>query len=223
MLSTILRTVLFYFVIIFAIRLMGKRQIGDLQPSELVITILISEIAAMPIQDLEMPVWMGIAATVTLVLLEIMISVIAMKSLTFRKLFYGSSCIIIKDGVIDQGMLKRLRVTVPDLMEVLRNQEVFDLNQVAYVILETNGQMSVLLKPEYQTASVNDVRGLEGHAGMPCLVVSDGKLLSKAMKSVGFTKSDVERHLKSRNLTIKDVFIMTVEKDGEITVVKKEK
>lgn len=223
MLQTVLRTVIFYFVIIFAIRLMGKRQIGDMQPSELVITILISEIAAMPIQDLEMPIWMGVAATVTLVTLEVIISFAAMKLLWFRKLFYGTSCIIIKDGVIDQKMLRRLRVTVPDLLEVLRNQEVFDLSQVAYAILETNGQMSVLLKPEYQTASVNDIKGKEGHSGMPCLIISDGKFLKKAMESVGMTKQSAMDKVKSKGLKLKDVFIMTAEKDGEITIVKKEK
>ncbi len=223
MLQTVLRTVIFYFVIIFAIRLMGKRQIGDMQPSELVITILISEIAAMPIQDLEMPIWMGVAATVTLVTLEVIISFAAMKLLWFRKLFYGTSCIIIKDGVIDQKMLRRLRVTVPDLLEVLRNQEVFDLSQVAYAILETNGQMSVLLKPEYQTASVNDIKGKEGHSGMPCLIISDGKFLKKAMKSVGMTEQSAMDKVKSKGLKLKDVFIMTAEKDGEITIVKKEK
>lgn len=223
MLQTVLRTVIFYFVIIFAIRLMGKRQIGDMQPSELVITILISEIAAMPIQDLEMPIWMGVAATVTLVTLEVIISFAAMKLLWFRKLFYGTSCIIIKDGIIDQKMLRRLRVTVPDLLEVLRNQEVFDLSQVAYAILETNGQMSVLLKPEYQTASVNDIKGKEGHSGMPCLIISDGKFLKKAMESVGMTKQSAMDKVKSKGLKLKDVFIMTAEKDGEITIVKKEK
>lgn len=223
MLQTVLRTVIFYFVIIFAIRLMGKRQIGDMQPSELVITILISEIAAMPIQDLKMPIWMGVAATVTLVSLEVIISFAAMKLLWFRKLFYGNSCIIIKDGVIDQKMLRRLRVTVPDLLEVLRNQEVFDLSQVAYAILETNGQMSVLLKPEYQTASVNDIKGKEGHSGMPCLIISDGKFLKKAMKSIGITKQSALDKIKAKGLNLKDVFIMTAEKDGEITIVKKEK
>ena len=161
MLQIIIRTVVFYFVIILAIRLMGKRQLGELQPSELVITILLSEIAAMPIQDVKIPIWVGIVASLTLVVLEISISVLTMRSLNFRKMFYGNSSIIIKDGTIDQKMLKKLRVTVPDLLEVLRNQEIFDISQVAYAILETNGQLSVLLKPEYQTVSVNDLKVVE--------------------------------------------------------------
>lgn len=223
LLQIILRTTILYFIIILAIRLMGKRQIGDLQPSELVITILISEIAAMPLQDLDMPITNGVVATMTLVVLELIISVFAMKSIRFRKLFYGNSCIIIKDGVIDQKMLRRLRVTVPDLMEVLRNQEVFDINQVAYAILETNGQLSVLLKPPYQTASVNDLKGNPQPDGMPCLIVSDGKILTNAMKSVYLDKKDVQKIVKQNNLQLKDVFIMTASKNGDYSIVKKEK
>ena len=106
MLQTVIRTVVLYFVIIFAIRLMGKRQIGDLQPSELVITILISEIAAIPIQDLDIPLIYGVLATVTLVLLEMFTSFLAMKSLSLRRLVYGRSAFILKNGVIDQKMLR---------------------------------------------------------------------------------------------------------------------
>lgn len=223
MLQIIIRTVVFYFVIILAIRLMGKRQLGELQPSELVITILLSEIAAMPIQDVKIPIWVGIVASLTLVVLEISISVLTMRSLNFRKMFYGNSSIIIKDGTIDQKMLKKLRVTVPDLLEVLRNQEIFDISQVAYAILETNGQLSVLLKPEYQTVSVNDLKGVDTPSDMPCLVVSDGMLLTKAMKSLNLSKSDIEKHLESNGMKLKDVFIMTADKSGNKNIVKKEK
>ena len=223
MLQIIIRTVVFYFVIILAIRLMGKRQLGELQPSELVITILLSEIAAMPIQDIEIPMWVGIVASLTLVILEISVSFLTMRSLNFRKMFYGNSSIIIKDGTIDQKMLKKLRITVPDLLEVLRNQEIFDINQVAYAILETNGQLSVLLKSEYQTVSVNDLKGIETPSDMPCLIVSDGMLLTKAMKSLNLSKTDIEKHVESNGMKLKDVFIMTADKSGNFNIVKKEK
>lgn len=222
MLQTVIRTVILYFVIIFAIRLMGKRQIGDLQPSELVITILISEIAAIPIQDLDIPLIYGILATLTLVILEMLTSLLAMKSLNLRKLLYGRSAIIIEDGVIDQKMMRKLRVTVPDLMEVLRNQEVFDMDQVAYAILETNGQMSVLLKPEYQTATANDIAGIHEQDAAPCLIVSDGKPLVNAMKSCNITKTEVKCKLNERGIDLKDVFLMTYDKSGKVTVVKKD-
>lgn len=223
MLATIIRTLIMYFIIITAIRLMGKRQIGDLQPSDLVVTILISEIAAIPIQDTEIPIIYGILATATLVILEVLTSIIAMKSINFRRIIYGRSAVIIENGTIDQKMLKKLRITVPDLMEVLRNQEVFDINEIAFAILETNGQMSVLLKPQFQTASVSDVSGQSKPTTMPCLIVSDGKLLTKAMEKYNITKEKVHSEVKNNNLKLKDVFLMTVDQDGKTTIVQKER
>lgn len=223
MLSTVIRTLIMYFIIITAIRLMGKRQIGDLQPSDLVVTILISEIAAIPIQDTEIPIIYGILATATLVILEVLTSIIAMKSINFRRIIYGRSAVIIENGTIDQKMLKKLRITVPDLMEVLRNQEVFDINEIAFAILETNGQMSVLLKPQFQTASVSDVNGQCQPTTMPCLIVSDGKLLTKAMEKYNITKEKVNNEIKKQNLKLNDIFLMTVDQDGKTTIVQKEK
>ena len=223
MLSTVIRTLIMYFIIITAIRLMGKRQIGDLQPSDLVVTILISEIAAIPIQDTEIPIIYGILATATLVILEVLTSIIAMKSINFRRIIYGRSAVIIENGTIDQKMLKKLRITVPDLMEVLRNQEVFDINEIAFAILETNGQMSVLLKPQFQTASVSDINGQCQPTTMPCLIVSDGKLLTKAMEKYNITKEKVNNEIKKQNLKLKDIFLMTVDQDGKTTIVQKEK
>lgn len=223
MLTTVIRTLIMYFIIIAAIRLMGKRQIGDLQPSELVITILMSEIAAIPIQDTEIPIIYGILATGTLVILEVVTSFAAMKSIYFRRIIYGRSAVIIENGTIDQKMLKKLRITVSDLMEVLRNQEVFDLNEVAFAILETNGQMSVLLKPQFQTASVSDVNGQSKPSTMPCLIVSDGKFLTKAMKKYNITKEKVSNEIKKQNLKLKDIFLMTVDQDGKTTIVQKDK
>ncbi len=223
MLSTVIRTLIMYFIIIAAIRLMGKRQIGDLQPSDLVITILMSEIAAIPIQDTEIPIIYGILATGTLVILEVITSFVAMKSIYFRRIIYGRSAVIIENGTIDQKMLKKLRITVSDLMEVLRNQEVFDLNEVAFAILETNGQMSVLLKPQFQTASVSDVNGQSQPTTMPCLIVNDGKFLTKAMKKYNITKETVQTEIKKNKINLKDVFLMTIDQDGKTTIVQKEK
>lgn len=219
--ETILRTLIMYVVIILAIRLMGKRQIGDLQPSELVITILISEIAAMPIQDTEIPLHYGIVAAFTLAALEIFSSFLAMKSVKLRRLLYGRSAVIIENGVIDQKMLKKLRVTVSDLTEVLRNQEVFDISEVAYAVLETNGQMSVLLKPQYMTATVNDLSGRHEASAMPCLVISDGKLLPDAMAHIGLSTDEISRILAKRSLKLKDIFLMTYDRNGQINIVKR--
>ncbi len=219
---TIIRTIILYFLVIFAIRIMGKRQIGDMQPGELVITILISEIAAIPIQDLHQPLATGVIAVFTLVFMEIAVSVITMKVLPLRRFFYGDSAIIIKDGKLDQKALKRLRVTGPDLLVVLRNQQIFDISQVAYAILETNGQLSVMMKPDYQSLTVNDLKGDAQNSNYPCLVISDGHVIKSAFKLCGHTKKEIFNKLNFQNIKVKDVFLMTCDSNMNINIIKKD-
>lgn len=222
MAATIVRTAILYFLLIFAIRLMGKRQIGDMQPGELVITILISEIAAVPIQDLTQPVLTGVVAVFTLVFLEIAVSVLTMKILPLRKFFYGDSCIIIKDGILDQKMLKKLRVTGPDLLEVLRNQNVFNLEDVAFAILETNGQLSVLLKPEKQNVTLENLAGKKPDCNLPGIVISDGKFIKENFREIGKSKIDINQILKKESIALKDIFVMMCDKDENYRIIRKE-
>ena len=221
MAATIVRTAILYFLLIFAIRLMGKRQIGDMQPGELVITILISEIAAVPIQDLTQPVLTGVVAVFTLIFLEIAISVLTMKALPLRKFFYGDSCIIIKNGVLDQKMLKKLRVTGPDLLEVLRNQNVFNLEDVAYAILETNGQLSVLLKPEKQNVTLENFSGKKPDDNLPSIVISDGKFIKENLLEINKTKSEISKLLTSKSIAVKDIFMMLCDSEGNFDIIRK--
>lgn len=209
-------------LVIFAIRIMGKRQIGDMQPGELVITILISEIAAIPIQDLNQPVMTGVVAVFTLVFLEIAVSAITMKCLPLRRFFYGDSAIIIKDGVLDQKKLRSLRVTGPDLLEVLRGQQIFDINDVAYAILETNGNLSVMLKSGAQNVTVDDLNGKPSDSSMPSLVISDGRFIKDSLSICRVSKSEIESKLRSENLKLKDVFIMTCDSERNYNIIKKE-
>ena len=148
MITTIIRTVILYIFVTFGIRLMGKRQIGDMQPNELVITLLISEIAAIPLQDTSQPILNGIMAIFMLVILEIVMSVLAMKNQFIRKIMSGKSVVVIKNGIIDQSAMKNVRMTVLDLIELLRGQNVFDISTVAFAVLEVNGNLSVLLKAD---------------------------------------------------------------------------
>ena len=220
---TIIRTIIIYFAVVFSIRIMGKRQIGDLQPGELVITILISEIAAIPIQDLSQPILSGVFAILTLVFLEILISVLAMKIYPLRRFFYGTSAVVIKDGVIDQEKLKSLRITAPDLLEVLRNREIFDIRKVAIAILETNGQLSVMLKSEYQNATANDLKGIKTPPELPNIVVSDGTIIKDELIAANYTKKQVLNTLKKENIKLKEVFMMISDDKQNYSIIKKEK
>lgn len=157
MLTTIIRTLILYLAAVFSVRLMGKRQIGELQPTELVVTILLSEIAAIPIQDNDIPLINSIVPVMLLVGFEILSSVIGIKSVRFRKINDGNPFIIIKDGVIDQKKLKALRLTVDDLLSALRQKDVFDISDVEYAVMETNGAVSILLKPEKRGVTAQDM------------------------------------------------------------------
>ncbi|MBQ5910943.1 MAG: DUF421 domain-containing protein [Clostridia bacterium] len=222
MFITVYRTIILYIVVIISIRLMGKRQIGDMQPSELVITLLISEIAAMPLQDTDQPILFGISAIFTIVLIEILVSIIALKSFFVRKMLSGKSAILIKDGIIDQKELKKVRMTVLDLVEMLRGQQVFDINTVSFAVLETGGSLSVLLKSKEQPATVGDVKVQKGPAELPLPVISDGKILAESLTALGIDESAVTVKLAKRGIRPRDVFLMTLDSAGKSEIVKKE-
>ena len=200
---------------------MGKRQIGDMQPNELVITLLISEIAAMPLQDLTQPLSFGISAIFILVILEILISVLSMKSIKFRRLMNGKSLVVIKNGVIDQEAMKRVRVTVIDLIEMLRGQNVFDLSTVAFAVLEVNGELSVLLKSSEQPATAKDVKAKNPEALLPLPVITDGKILEDSLAALQMTSNELKPILKAHNVTPEMVFLMTLDRKGNVNLVKR--
>ncbi|MGN1320841.1 MAG: DUF421 domain-containing protein, partial [Acutalibacteraceae bacterium] len=201
--------------------LMGKRQIGDMQPNELVVTLLISEIAAIPLQDTEQPVFVGIAAIFMLVFLEIIISILTLKSFFVRKIFSGKSVIIIKNGVIDQQAMRDVRMTVVDLIELLRGQNVFNINEVAFAVLEVNGNLSVLLKKDAQTLSVKDIDLTLPDDNLSLPVISDGKIVRESLDALKIKQSYIQKVLKTENTTAKDVFLMTLDRDGNQTIIKK--
>ena len=221
MLVTIFRTVLIYFFLIFIMRLMGKRQIGQLQPGELVITMLISEIAAIPLEDNEMPVYHAIVPIVVLALTELVISFAALKFMRLRSLFQGHSIVVIKNGEPDIKQLRRLRYSTDDLLESLRQKDVFDISEVQYAIVETDGTLSVLLKPENRSASVKDVNAEPDNKGLPRVLISDGQLIETQIKNSVMTKKDIENLLKKRKIGRKDVFLLTADDNGNINLIKK--
>ena len=219
---TIVRTIILYLLVSFGMRAMGKRQIGDMQPSELVVTLLISEIAAIPIQDSSQPITTAIVAIFSLVSLEIILAVLTLKSSLINDIVNGKPAVIIKDGKIIQHRLKRLRITNSDLFELLHSQGVFDLSEVSYAIIETNGTLSVMQKPMFRTARICDItKNAHEQNNYPSLVVSDGKFVKRGLEDVGFTKEFVLNCLHERGLDLKDCFIMTLDTKENVYIVKK--
>lgn len=222
MFISIIRTVVLYAFVIFAVRLMGKRQISDMQPSELVITLIVSEIAAIPMQNTSQPLISGIIPVLVLVSLEITASVLMMKNSKFRSLLCGNPVIVIRDGVILQKEMKRLRLTTEDLCVQLRQQNVFSIEDVQYCIVETNGEVSVLQKPEKRTLTADDLGVKVLDNKIETVVVSDGEMLDNSLRLCGKSRDDVKSIISEEELNLSEVFLMTLDGLGNYNIIRKE-
>lgn len=218
----LIRAAILYFTVVFMIRLMGKRQIGELQPSELVVTILISEIASLPMQDTSISVISSVASLILLVSFEIITSALNLKSSKLRTIMQGHPIIVIRDGKIDVKALKKLRLTVNDLLSALRQKDVFEISQVSYAIFETNGKMSVLLKPEYRTSTAKDLNLKPQDEGMPFAVVCDGKIHKKAVSESNMSQELINEILKKQKIDMEKILLMTVNSKNKTHIIKKE-
>ncbi len=223
MIAIIVRTVVFYIVVTFAIRIMGKRQVGDMQPNELVVTLLISEIAAIPLQDTDQPILSGMVAIFSLVFLEIIVSVLAMKFFSMRKLMSGRSVVIIKNGVIDQHAMRDVRMTVLDLVELLRQQNVFDISEVAFAVLEVSGALSVMLKADSKPLTGSDVGINCKEKGLSLPVITDGRIINESLSALEISINQLNKALKKRGVSAKEIFLMTADRYGNIDIIKERK
>ena len=222
MLTSFIRTFILLVAVIVAVRLMGKRQIGQLQPAELVVTILLSQIAATPMQDNDIPLMNTLIAVMVLVGVEILISYFGMKNSRIRAVLQGNPVMIIKDGRLDQKQLSRIRYTVDDLMEALRGKDVFDISSVSCAVAETDGSLSILLRPDEQPATSKQVGNVPTDGDYPYVIVSDGKINYADFANAGLTSSSFERIMNGLKATPDDVFLMTVKRSGGINLIRKD-
>jgi uncharacterized membrane protein YcaP (DUF421 family) len=218
-----IRTIVLYALVIVAMRVMGKRQIGELEPSELAVTILMSELAAIPMQDLGTPLLFGIVPILTLLGLSVFMSTAGLKSLRFRALMCGKPSLLMENGRILQKELRRNRLTTDELIEALRGQNITDLATVQYAILETKGTLSAILYPEFQPATKKDVNVQETSKGLPIILVNDGRLLDHNRQILGLPRSWLDNALKQQGIAaVKDVFLLVVDAGGRVYCLAKE-
>lgn len=210
-----------YTFIILAIRIMGKRQISELQTSELVVTLLISDIAAIPMQDAAQPLVSGIVPIAVLVIAEITVSALMLKHSGFRKAVCGSPLVLINNGKVDQKQMRKLRMSIEDLFEQLRQKDVFSIHDVAYAIMETNGKISVIKKPEKETATAELLHLKPQNNGIETVVISDGVLSDFSLKLCEKDANWVQKILKKEQYEMKDVFIMTANRSGNYKIIEK--
>ena len=220
--NLVIRCAVIYFIVIASVRLMGKRQIGELQPSELVITILISDVASMPLQNMEMPLLSAVVSLLLLVMFEVLISILSIKSRTLRKILQGNSVMIIKDGKLIEKQIKLIRYSIDDLMEALRLKDVFDISQVQYAYIETNGAISVELKPQYRTITAEDMKLATNGGSIPCLVICDGTVIDREFDVCNMTNEKLQKILRKNHINIEDILMMTADSTGKTYIKLKE-
>lgn len=222
MFVSLIRTVILYAVVIFAVRVMGKRQIKEMQASEIVVTLMISNIAAMPMQEVGISIFTGIVPILTLVITEMAMSYIMLKSRSFRQLISGMPVVVIEKGEVNQAAMRSLRLSNEDLFEELRKKDIFDPGAVEYAIIETDGVLSVLLKGGELPLTVSQAGKEVGEGGsLNALIVSDGEIEKEAAKVVGWTPQKIKKTLRSQSTDLSNVFIMYGDSAGKFRIIKK--
>lgn len=219
---TAIRTVIIYIFIIAAMRIMGKRQLGELQPVELVVTLLISDLAAVPMQETGMPLLNGMIPVMVLVALELLLSGLMLKIPLFQRVIGGKSRVIINDGKLDVKAMKDLRITNEDLMETLRLQGTFDIQDVQYAIVETTGKISVLPKPEKRSPTCEDLQVVPPDNGIPMILISDGKVNEWGLRMCQIDERWLDTTLRKHHCDQKDVLLLTADRNRKYFLIRKE-
>ena len=220
--TAFLRTVLFYIVLIAAIRLMGKRQVGQMEPSEFVVTMLVANLASIPLEETELPLTAGLVPILTVLGMELVFSALSLRSIFFRKLLCGKPVILIENGTVLQENLRKTRVTLDELTGHLREKDVLDLSSVQYAILETNGNLSVFPYPKEKPASAKDAGIRARKQYIPLTIVSDGKLLEDNLQKAGKDRSWLDRVLQDRDAALSDTWLLTVDGSDKILFYRRE-
>ncbi len=223
MFTTFIRTIIVYVFVVITLRMLGKRQIGELEPSELVVTIIISEVAALPIQNVSEPLINSLIAIFLLVILEIVISFTAYKSFGARKVFFGTPSVFYEKGKINQAEMERQRFNLHDLMECIRNTGATSLAEVDFVIMETNGNVSVIPNSQNRTVNVSDMNLKAEATQLSYILIDNGKLNTHNLKILGFDEKWLQKKLAAQKISgISEVFCMTASRNGKTVIINKD-
>jgi len=222
MILSYIRTIILYLVLIAVIRLLGKRQIGEMEPTELVVTMLVADLASIPMQDGGIPLFAGLVPILTVLGMELVLSTLAMRSIRLRWLLCGKPVILIENGRILQENLRRTRVTLDELSGHLREKDVLDLQSVQYAILETNGNLSVFPYPKEKPASARESGVQVKNQYLPITIVSDGDLLEKNLQKANKDKAWLRKVLREKGATLEQTWLLTVDGSDKILFYRKE-
>ena len=222
MLIAYIRTIVLYLTLIAVIRFMGKRQIGQMEPSEFVVTMLVANLASIPIQDGGIPLLTGIVPIVTILGVELVLSSLCLRSIGLRRILCGKPVILMEEGRILRENLRKTRLTMDELTEALREKDVMDPKTVQYAILETNGRISVFPYPKEAPASAKDAGVPVKPRSLPITIISDGKLLKANLRLAGRDEVWLSKALNARRATVRDTWLLTVDRSDRILWYPKE-
>ena len=216
------RTIILYLILILVIRLMGKRQIGQMEPAEFVVTMLVANLAAIPMQDGGIPLFSGVVPILTVLGVELVLSALSLKSSKVRKLLCGKPVILIENGKVLQNNLKKTRITLDELSGHLREKDVLDITAVQFAILETNGNLSVFPYPKEKPASARDA-GIQARVQyMPITIVSDGELMEENLRKAKKDMAWLRRVLEEHRAELSNTWLLTVDGSNTVTFFRKD-
>lgn len=222
MILAYVRTAILYLVLIIGVRLTGKRQVGQMEPSELVVAMLLADLATIPMQNTELPLYTGIVPILAVLGLELLLSALSFYSLGLRRLLCGKPVILIENGHLLQDNLRKTRITADELTGHLRLKEVLDLKTVQYAILETSGELSVFLFPQHRPATAMEAKVKAQKQGLPVTIIQNGKLMKGNLPRAQKNSIWVNQVLKQNRSTIQDTFLLTVDENGQTLWLPKE-
>lgn len=220
MYTLLIRTTITYISLVGAMKVMGKRQLGELELSEFTITMLLSELAATPISDSTIPITFSIVPIIVLISLEMIVSFISIKSRRIKKVFGGSPSFIVKKGKICKSEMEKVRISLDELLSQLRIKNIFDISEVEYAILEENGQLSVVPKMYARNVTLEDLNIHSKEKGITHTIIADGQISNFNLSLSGHNKKWLTKQLKLHSCSLKDVFLFTVDDADNINIVK---
>lgn len=223
MVITFIRAIVLYILVLVVMRLMGKREIGQLQPFELAISIMIADLATIPMADTGIPISNGIIPILGLLLMHLLISIINIKSIKARKIICGKPAILIYRGRIDETVMKKERFTINELQERLRGNNVINIGDVEYAILETSGQVTVIQKPNKRTTIPEDFNMMPEYEGVPYDLIVDGKIMYDNLKAIGKDYQWLRKEISKFKVEPENVLVATIDGKNQIFCQEKER
>ncbi len=215
MVNMFVRSIIIYLFVLFAIRFMGKRQVGEMQPFEFVITLIIADIATIPMSEISVPILHGIIPIFSIIIMHYFICLLSRKSMHARYIISGRSAIVINPNGINYKELKALNMNLDDLIEALRCSDIFNLDDIAYAIIETNGKLCVIKKSQCENVTREDLKIKSDPASLPVSIIMDGKLMQENINLTGITQNQINYCIEKTNSKVpKDILLFTIDSNG---------